>query len=280
MKTLLVLLAALSLGVSTCDETNPTPPVSDYCHGNDYSVMNNVAFGYEADGVTGGLAAILHGNPSDTIRGTVQVTFGGSYCSGVALGDKLVLTAGHCGYAPTTAHTVKVYKRDATTGRVAVDRSIQVARHIVHPDYLEYTRSGGSENRKADLMLLHLSEPLPDTVQRVTFYDEAWASFCNGGVAQGFGQWEGSYFDLRETKYIVTQASEKLLTSRATQLPPGQESGRICFGDSGGPLYMDVGGVAYLAGITSTTMSADCEAGGNHVRAAAFMDWIVANGVP
>jgi hypothetical protein len=109
------------------------------------------------------------------------------------------------------------------------------------------------------------------------FYDQKHAAFCNGLVAQGYGKHEGSGLDLRETNYIITLVSEKLLTSRATALPPGEKSGRICFGDSGGPLYADVGGVPQLAGITTTTMSYDCLSGGNHVRVSRFLDWIMEN---
>jgi hypothetical protein len=269
------------MGQDSCDETEPAPPpVSAYCHGNDYSIWNNVSFGYEVGGVAGGLAAILHGDPSDKIRSTVQVTFGSSYCSGVVIGPKTVLTAGHCGYGENTAHTVKTYKRDPVTERVVVDQSFAVAKHIVHPRYLDYIYSGNTdyEGRKSDLMILHTVDPLPEEVRTLGGpYDDNWAESCNGLTAQGFGRWTGDYLDLRETKYIITSVYDKLLVSRRVDLPPGEHSGRICFGDSGGPLYADVGGVSYLAGITTTTMSSDCEVGGSHVRVSTHMDWILDN---
>jgi hypothetical protein len=322
MKRLLFIALCFGLMGQSCDPKPPDPddpkPVSAYCHGNDYSVMSNVEFGYEQDGVMGGLSAILMGDPSDTVLATVQVTFGGAYCTGVALGPKLVLTAGHCGYAPTTAHTVKVYERDgAPTEAPALEPDLRLAStatglptndkeeetfafnasvidaagglklvyssvaasHVVHPDYMEYTRTNDFEARKSDLMLLHLSEPLPDELLVVAGpYHTGFAKFCNGLAAQGYGRHEGTGLDLRETKYIITKELQKHLRSRASDLPPGEDSGRICFGDSGGPLYADVGGVVYLAGITTTTMSQDCMAGGSHVRVSFYWDtWIAEN---
>ncbi len=320
---LLALVLAL-MGQDSCDETTPPgpepPKVSDFCHANDFGVLNNVSFGYEQDGVMGGLAAILNGNPSDTPRGTVQVTFGGAYCTGVALGPKVVLTAGHCGYAPTTSHTVKVYRREfmphmdgpvtqpvvmkeASTatglpakegeesfaynaavfealdgGPIELVYSSVATKHVVHSDYLEYTQTGNYEKRKSDLMLLFLDEPLPEASLIVAgVYSKSMAEYCNGCLAQGYGRWEGDYLDLRESEYVVTSTSDpKLLTSVANQVPPGEDHGPICFGDSGGPLYCDVGGVVYLAGVTSTTMSSDCLVGGNHVNVAYFWEqWIL-----
>ena len=321
MKMLPPLLALLLTPLLMAPSCNPPPPGANaYCNGNDYSISNNIEYGYETDGVTGAFSAILNGDPSDDPRSTVQVTFGQAYCTGVVLTPTVVLTAGHCGYAPTTMHTVKVFERGQsvstamaqgeprtvsqatglpptkpgeptfafnTGGLAAADGALVLVAqvtdvsHTVHPDYLKYVNTGNLEDRKADMMILHLASALPDTVTPVkAFYDPAKAAtFCNGLISQGFGQHETSGLDLRETKYVITNTSDpKYLTSRASDIPQGQESGRICFGDSGGPLYADVAGVPELAGITTTTMSQDCLVGGTHVNVdyPAFHAWIEA----
>ena len=287
MKKLLLILALglLTMG-QDCDKTDPEPPppppdpVSEYCYGNDYSVLQAAlhqdAKGEEV-GLFGGKESILHGDPSTDPRATVYVAFGSSYCTGVALSPTIVLTAGHCGYGSDTAHAVYTFSRDQS-GALHTDQRFGVKKHVVHPDYLKYVYSGNRdmEARKADLMLLFLEEPLPDSYLRVAgFYDSKFAKFCRGMVAQGFGRHETPGRDLRETKYVITQVTDKYLISRAAEVPPGEEAGRICFGDSGGPLYADVGGVPYLAGVTTTTMSSDCERGGTHVRLTPFIDWII-----
>jgi len=268
-----VLVVSLFLMGQDCE--TPDPDANPYCAGNDYSILNNVEFGYEQDGISGGLAAILHGDPSNDVRATVYVSFGSSYCTGVALSPTVVLTAGHCGYGADTFHAVYTFKRDED-GRIVPDQRFPEAKHVVHPDYLGWVANPSNMAlRQADLMLIFLEEPLPDEMLRLAgFYDDRFAQYCNGLAAQGFGRHEESGRDLRETKYVITRVTDKYLISRAADLPEGEESGRICFGDSGGPLYADVGGVMYLAGVTTTTMSSDCEAGGTHVRLKPFIPWI------
>jgi hypothetical protein len=280
MKRLIPLLALCSLlllGADDCNVPDPdAPPVSPYCYGNDYSILNNIEYGYERDGISGGIAAILQGDPSGDMRSTVQVLFGQSYCTGVLLNPTTVLTAGHCGYAPQTVHTIRAYKREGDS--LVVAEQVVEESHTVHPDYLEYTRTGDQEKRKADLMIVKLQAPIETIPPLSRIYDPTFAKFCNGLVAQGFGRHEGSFRDIRETQYVITSTQHpKYLTSRAADVPDDEKSGRICFGDSGGPLYADVGGVPQLAGITTTTMSSDCLVGGNHVNAKYFEAWIAEN---
>jgi secreted trypsin-like serine protease len=243
-------------------EPEPPPKVSDYCYGNDYSIWSAIKYRYGTDGVSGAIDAILQGEHSEDRRATVWVRFGQSYCSGIALSKNTVLTAGHCGYGETTQHDIYI----APNGT-----KYHSSQKLVHPDYVKYTQTGGAENRKADLMLLYMDTPLPPPYVS-TIYSSANAAACKGLVAQGYGKWEQPELDLRETKYVITQETQKLLNSMAAP-----DSGKVCFGDSGGPLYADVGGLPQLAGITSTTMSSDCLVGGSHVNVNYFKDWVTQN---
>ena len=267
MKRLALLLPLLMLMGQDCEPANPIEKVSDYCYGNDYSIFERIEFGYERDGVSGAISAILQGDPSDDRRATVQVLFGQGYCTGVALGPNTVLTAAHCGYGSTTNHRIR-------TGQDNTD--YHSTRKVVHPDYWKWLANGDLEGRKADLMLLYMDDPLPPPYVN-SFYDSKHAKFCKGLVAQGWGRSEEPGAHLRETHYVITRETDKYLISRAADVPEAEKAGRICFGDSGGPLYADVAGVAQLAGITTTTMSTDCLVGGTHVKAAHFKDWIYAN---
>ena len=328
----LATLLFVLLGGPTCEPSPPPPPppppkppVSTFCHNNEFSAWQAAKAIPTTGEVGAGIEAILRGEPSTDIRSTVFVSFGGAYCTGTALSRDIVLSAGHCGYAATTLHDIRVYKRetapptgdfaeqevafastatgervetpakmtdaflrdhfafdagvlDAVEGGLVRTATIRATRHIVHPDYMKYLNSGNTdlEGRKADLMLLKLSTPLPDDVEPVMgVYNEAWAKLCSGMKIQGFGRHEGSTLDLREAPYVVTNVYEKLISSRSALVPVGELSGLICFGDSGGPGYCEVGGVVYLCGVTTTTMSQDCLAGGTHVKVHHFWDaWV------
>jgi hypothetical protein len=86
------------------------------------------------------------------------------------------------------------------------------------------------------------------------------------GLIVGFGQSGGGEGDygLKQRGNVVTAACESELPAGLVcwdfenpQGPPGSNS-NTCNGDSGGPLFVDVGGVESLAGITSGGNASDC----------------------
>lgn len=264
-------LALLLMG-QEC-EGSPPYPGNEYCAGNDYSVFAALKYDWEHGSLLGSHNTILGGNPSDDRRATVHVKFGSSYCTGAVLGPHLVLTAAHCGYAETTQHQVYV---PIPTGEDAVNMAgpYAVDRHLVHPDYWDWVRNGDLEARKSDLMLLYMEDTLPGPYLGLEAYTSNYKLACKGLFAQGLGRWEGNALSLREGKYVITSETDKYLHSyKAPET-------KICFGDSGGPLYAQAGDRYLLAGITTTTMSSDCLTGGTHVNVAHYLPWIEANVPP
>ena len=269
---LLVIILALLLAGADCEPAPPDPPPgpnpkggTDYCHGLEYTILDSAV-----SGVKGIWNTIIGGEESSNRRATVQVFFGNSYCSGVLLSPHTVLTAGHCGYGGSTAHTVRIN---------GVNYQSTAENKVVHPEYLKYINSGNTyfEGRKADLMLLYTDESMPGPyISAYRIYTSDLADKCYGLIAQGWGR-GGEPGTLNEAKYKITEETDKMIKSVLTDV------GKICFGDSGGPLYADAGpGQLYLAGITSVTYSADCLTGGAHVKVAnqSFNDWIWANARP
>jgi len=269
MKLLLLSLALVLMG-QTCAPPPGDPPDGPpeggtaYCHGLEYTIWDNIV-----EGVKGVYNTIIGGEISTDRRATVQVFFSQGYCSGVVVSPHTVLTAAHCGHQEGLEHRIRI---DGQPDFIISNES------LVHPDYWDWVRSGNLEARKSDLMLLYTDELLPGPYIDVSryLYHSDMAPVCHGLAAHGYGRAEvpKPAEELRESQYKVTQETDKYIISRMT------DSGKICFGDSGGPLYADVGpGTLYLAGITTTTMSADCLAGGTHVRVqyGPFQTWLTEN---
>jgi len=252
----LLLLSLLLMG-QDCEPEPPPEGGNTYCKGNEYTIFDQIMEGAGSIWNT-----IIGGVESTDRRATVQVLFDGSYCSGVAINPHTVLTAGHCGPETDTQHVIRI-EGDPTPYTSAY--------HVVHPDYLRYLANpSDQEARKSDLMLILFDDALPGPFVG-NFYSSQLTDMCLGLVAQGYGRWEEPGAMLREAKYIITQETDKYLISR---LAP---EGKICFGDSGGPLYADVNGRPHIAGITTTTMSRDCLVGGTHVKATGYVGWIYEN---
>lgn len=304
MRLLLLTLALVLMG-QNCEPPPPPGPNepsggTDYCYGLDYTVYDSVVQGVKRQYNT-----IIDGEISVNRRATVKVSFGQAYCTGVVLTPHTVLTAAHCGYGETTLHQIRldddpeVYLSSDHTFHPAyqdwIDAAGGTAADVfdVHGELFDAATgqkhegvaiaagaegysAGSREGRKSDIMVLYTDQVIPGPyidVELYTYRPELYADRCYGVIIQGYGQNEaGRGGTLREAKYKVTSQTEKSLQSVLTDV------GKICYGDSGGPAYADVGpGGLYLAGITSTTMSADCLRGGTHVKIAAptHITWLL-----
>jgi hypothetical protein len=261
------LLALLLMG-QNC-EPEPPPDNPGFCYGTDSpdTVLDYLGRTY---------AAIIDGQVAEDRYGTVRVRFGSSYCSGVIIGAHTVLTAAHCGYA-AGYHNIHL----DGYGSPVVAKSTQ---RLPHPEYMKYVQSGNqyAEGRKADIMLLYTDEVLPEPYI-TEMYNPMLTSRCENLLAQGWGRTEdnpdackdGGTFCLRETDYTVTEDQGKKLYTKLSD----KNHGKICFGDSGGPLYafMQERKLPMVAGVTSTTYSTDCLTGSTHTSAVYYTRWVYDN---
>ena len=261
MKRLWLLPLMLLLMAQDCE--TPPPPANEYCSG---AVMRPEPGVLDSlmEGVGGVWNTIIGGTPSTDRRATVKVLFGSAYCTGTVIGKRTVLTAGHCGYASATTHTILIEdgQRIASTS------------HLVHPDYFKWVYKHDLEGRKSDLMLLFTDQDLPGPIVD-NLYDSSLAALCTDLLAQGYGQvGEGDTPGLNESHYTVTWEEDKsLITKQATP-------GGSCFGDSGSALYALLGDNPVnlkIAGVLSTTASSDCLISATYVKAEYFREWIAAN---
>jgi hypothetical protein len=188
--------------------------------------------------------------------GGVPVTLdnAGLQCSGTLIGCRTLLTAAHCVQPDPSPADYLVYLQHAGV--------FTVATISVHPAVLFPI---------ADIAIVTLDEPVsgidPTPINLVD--PEPFIPLT--GTIVGFGQTQGGGFD-----YGIKRAGSVQTTSCPSGLPNGASDTELvcwdflspigpvgvdsntCNGDSGGPLFLDLGGGETVAGVTSGGTSLDC----------------------
>ena len=225
---------------------------------------------------------------TDNLHPTVGLfNANGDECSATLIGCQTVITAAHCICTLPNGKDV-----DGATCVTRADllnpagKSVffqhagifGVSRVAVDPAYVPGTKS--------DVAILHLSAPVtniaPSPINRTSR-----PSFGSTGEIVGFGTTLGNNTqDGIKRKGNVTigacqpDSSQFVCwTFNDPQGAPGTNSD-TCFGDSGGPLFVSLGGQTVLAGVTSGGTSANCQPPDNSNDDDVFNDlaWIQAEG--
>jgi secreted trypsin-like serine protease len=196
-------------------------------------------------------------------------------CSGTLIAPDVVLTAGHCaGIEPTQviANTTDY----AQPGGIRVD----VARTVSFPDW----------QHSYDLSVLVLASPIEDVTPRAIgtactyrdFVRETPVRLVGFGATDKLGQMSNTH--LREAMTMVTDPDCTGGHGCKDELAPGGEfvaggtgEADSCFGDSGGPVYLDTDSGPVVIGAVSRGVSGSetpCGGGGIYVRTDNVIEWI------
>jgi len=200
------------------------------------------------------------------------------HCAGTLIHPWLVISAAHC-YVPP--NTLKAVVNAYSTYNDYYD-SQQYIRYIseavVHPSFLP----GGDQSQ--DVMILKLSEPIPDTISPVKL-NKAPQKPAEGAaltiIGMGKTQEEGQSSTMLQEATVYAYSGQDCLQKLeapfqdSTMFCAGVDAGGVdaCNGDSGGGILFQ--GTDTLAGITSWGRGcARAEYPGVYARVSANINWI------
>src|ERR1700681_1919374 len=202
----------------------------------------------------------------DNLHPTVGVcSTNGGECSATLIGGQTVLTAAHCICTLPNGNDVDGVTCAAradlvtTAGKSVFFQhagTFTLSRVAVDPAYIPDTQS--------DLAILHLSAPVPN-IAPSPLNRVSRPSFGLAGEIVGFGTTLGSASDdgiKRKGNVIVAgcqpPSSQFVCWNFNNPLGAPGTNSDTCFGDSGGPLFVSLGGQTVLAGVTSGGTSPNC----------------------
>ena len=180
----------------------------------------------------------------------VALTRGGSssFCTGTLISPRVVLTAAHCVDMLGADPSANIYFGSDTTGAGA---RITVGQKKQHPLWTG-DLSGGH-----DVGMLLMDFPVEDPTIAKTLNT---ASLSSGHVGApyrhvGFGVYDRDTGDADGQK---RQGTTAITGTRGDVILSGDSNLSVCFGDSGGPAFLQLDGIEVVAGIHSYTTGDDC----------------------
>ncbi|MBS1971881.1 MAG: trypsin-like serine protease [Bdellovibrionales bacterium] len=191
-------------------------------------------------------------------------------CTGTPISDRVILTAGHCLKDVKKGDVDVVFNSDISCSAMA--NSIPSVDILIHKDYK------GDNQAKFDLAMLKLESPIPSSYLPQSIYDGK-APLSNDQVLMiGYGVTSESIHDsmhLRKT----TKSFKTETAIRDQNIGFDQRTGGgVCSGDSGGPVYVQVGGEYKIIAVNSTVMNKDESQACHGLSMAMYMpffaDWV------
>jgi secreted trypsin-like serine protease len=187
-------------------------------------------------------------------------------CSGTLIAPDVVLTAGHC--AAIDPFAVVANTTDYTTGT-----RVPVAEITTYPDW----------QTSYDVAVIELAQPIPDVAPRQLAAACSFNGFRAGSDVQlvGFGQ-TGTAANTRLYEATAPVIDPDCTNGHGCREPGGEfvagdATTSSCFGDSGGPVYLDTPRGTIAIGTVSRGVSGlarPCTGGAIYVRTDKVWSWL------
>ncbi len=164
-------------------------------------------------------------------------------CSGTLISRDLVISAAHC--APQLKRPLKIW-----VGTKDVGILMDIEKRVFHPMAIKFVeqRNWDDDLRQHDIQIIKLSKKVPAQFRPARILDTGFVipEGTNLLIA-GFGIDMVNEASSRD----LLQARAPLLGVTQNRLRVDQRGGQgACFGDSGGPAYLETSTELFLAGVT------------------------------
>ena len=206
---------------------------------------------------------IINGAVDYEHEAVVALTYyGQQFCSGTLVASRTVVTAAHC-LTDFSVSDIQVFFGLSVGGS---GQSVNVVQMVSHPSY--YVASNGGGINDVAVLVLAQDGPVPPL---------SWQSSALGNVVGRSVTIVG--YGVTDAKQETGNGTRRMITKHVT----GQDNGFLyyngagssaCYGDSGGPVLLDVGGALTLVGVTSSVEYPFCAARDVNTRVDKYADFV------
>ena len=284
----LILAAGLFvLGLTGChskhsEEASSNPPTADSPTESNSGSSSKIVNGEDASSGN-------HSKSPDLSRNVVAVisqqSEGTALCTGSILTEDMILTAAHC--VDNNPQVLRIYfGRELLKEGSLQEQNGNV--HFTHYEAKDYNESswrkvlGFTQNSKwrklkdqglGDLAILHFKGGLPSGFEPVTFAPRTWKPDAGVRIRMlGYGVTDGL---TREGSGILRQTDSEILSSVSkTQVESDGRRTSVCFGDSGGPAFVEYNGEWVQWGVASSVTNSACNQSSIHTAVMSYETWM------